>query len=302
MKPTSPYIIHNPVAGTSDPERVKEILNGVLKERGLDYQLYQTGPDDDIADIARQAVAQGYEWIWAAGGDGTVSAAANGLIRSKAVLGIIPLGSGNALARELGIPLDPEAACLTLLDKSQVRRIDAILMEERYFVLWVSAGIGAKTMAKTERSQKRALGRLAYTLNGLRLMLRRAVWPFKIEVDGKTYRIRATEVIAANAGLIGYRALRWGQGIQVDDGKLNLCYVRVSTVREFLDALRGAALQQQDQVSELNCLAAQEEILIDCALRLPVEGDGESIGTTPVRLKLVPGAVSVLTPLDQDSD
>lgn len=298
MNPTSPYIIHNPVAGTSDPERVKEILCRVLKERGLDYKVYQTKAEDSISEIARAAVAEGYQAIWAVGGDGTASAAANGLIGGQANLGIIPTGSGNSLARELGIPLDVEQACLALVNEPRIRRIDAIQVEDSHYLLWVSVGIGSETMARTRRSEKRALGRLAYLITGLRLMISRAIWPFEVIVDGKTIRVRSTEVIAANAGIIGYRTLRWGQQVKVDDGQLNLCYVKVTTVKDLLLALWGAAAQRQDQVPELGCLSAQEEILISCATPLPVEGDGEVIGTTPVRLKLVPEAISILTSAD----
>lgn len=299
-KPASIYIIQNPVAGTSDPQQVQETLSRILSTRDIPYQLYQTKADDNINELARKAAETGYDWVWAVGGDGTVSAVANGLIGTNTLLGIIPTGSGNSLARELGMPLNTERACQVLLDNSRSRRIDTIRVENSYYLLTVSAGVGAKTMAETKRSQKRILGRLAYMINGLRLLLARAIWPFRVEIDGTYHRIRATEIIAANAGIIGYRMLRWGQGIRVDDGQLNLCYVRVSSVQALLRALRGAALEQQNQVLELNCLAAREEIVISCASRLPVQGDGEPIGTTPVRIKVVPGAVSVLTPADQD--
>jgi YegS/Rv2252/BmrU family lipid kinase len=299
MKSSDIYIIHNPVAGTSDPDHVKKTLTGILDDRGISYQLYQTGPDDDIANLTREAVSQGYDWIWAAGGDGTVSAVANGLVGGQAVLGIIPIGSGNSLARELGVPLDVKAACQTLLEDSQPHKIDAIRIKDKYYFLTVSAGVAARTMKTTKRAQKRKLGRLAYLINGLRLMLSRAIWPFKVSVDGKTHRIRATEVIAANAGIIGYRILRWGQDILVDDGVINLCSVRVNSFQDLLTALQGAALDQQDQVEEIHCLSARKEIRIDSASRLPIQGDGDPIGTTPVRLEVVPEAVSVLAPPEQ---
>ena len=296
MKPNRIFILQNPVAGTSNPDQVKNDLTQTLTQREIPFQLYQTAPDDDIKTLTNQAVADGFDWIWAAGGDGTVSAVANGLINKEAVMGVIPIGTGNVLARELGIPLQVRDACRTLLDNSQVKNIDAIQVEDNYYLLTVSAGVGSKTMAETGRSQKRKLGRLAYMINGLRLMLARQVWPFKVAVDGKSYRIRATEIIAANVGIIGYKILRWGKDIQPDDGQVELCYVKVNSAQAFLRALRGAALDQQDQVMELSCLSAQQEILIDSTLKLPVQGDGDPIGTTPVRVMVVPAAISILVP------
>ena len=298
MKPNRIFILQNPVAGTSNPDQVKDVLTQTLTQRDLPFQLYQTAPDDSIKTLASQAVADGFNWIWAAGGDGTVSAVANGLINKEAVMGVIPIGTGNVLARELGIPLQVRDACQTLLDNSQVRKIDAIQVEDNYYLLTVSAGVGSKTMAETGRSQKRNLGRLAYMINGLKLILNRPIWTFRVAVDGKSYRIRATEIIAANAGIIGYKVLRWGKDIQVDDGQVELCYVQVNSAQAFLRALRGAALDQQDQVMELSCLSAQQEILIESNSQLPVQGDGDPIGTTPVYIQVIPKAISMLVPIN----
>ena len=297
MKPAQIYIIQNPVAGTSDPDHVKNTLIEILTEEGIRFQIYQTSPQDDLRELSRQAALKGYRQIWAAGGDGTVSAVANGLIGSQTSLGIIPVGSGNILARELGLPLNVAAACYKLLNETEPCMIDAIRVKDTYYILAVSAGVGAKTMAETNRSQKRRLGQFAYLINGARLLLSRAIWPFKVEIDSQIYRIRATEIIATNAGIIGFEILRWGNNISLDDGLINLCYVRINSVPALLRALRGAALDQQDQVKELSCLDAREEIIISSRHPVPIQGDGEAIGTTPVHLKVVPSAVSVLTPL-----
>ena len=296
MKPNRIFILQNPVAGTSNPDQVKEDLTRILNQRDIPFEPYQTTPEDDIPTLTKQAISDGFDWIWAAGGDGTVSGVANGLINTQAVMGIIPIGTGNSLARELNIPLRAADACRTLLDASQERRIDALQVKEDYYLLAVSVGVGSKTMEETERSQKRALGRLAYMVNGLRLILTRQIWPFQVVVDGKSYRIPATEIIATNVGIIGYKILRWDKDIQPDDGKVDLCYVKVNSAQTLLRALRGAVLDQQDQVVELSCLSAEQEILIDSNSQLPVQGDGDPIGTTPVHIKVIPKAISMLVP------
>lgn len=296
MKPARIYIIQNPVAGTSDPDQVKDTLIEILSEEGIPFHIQQTTPQDDLRELSHKAASQGYQQVWAAGGDGTVSAVANGLIGSQASLGILPIGSGNILARELGLPLNVAAACHELLQKSQPRMIDAIRVEDTHYFLSVSAGVGAKTMAETNRSQKRRLGQFAYMVNGTRLLLSRTIWPFRVIIDGQTHRIRATEIMAANAGMMGFELLRWGKDINLDDGLINLCYLRINSTPALLRALRGAALEQQDQVQELSCLSARKEIVISSRSAVPVQGDGEAIGTTPVHLKVVPGAVSVLAP------
>lgn len=291
----SVFVIHNPVAGTSDPALVRAEIENHLA--GRKYQIYETTGEDNVRDVVKNALRQGFQVIWAAGGDGTVSAAANALARGDIPMGIIPLGSGNILAKELDIPLDLTAACDVLTGMHQTRLLDVLQVKDDCFVLAVSAGIGALMMVETDREQKRQLGHLAYLLNGLRIILSKSLWPFQISIDGQSSVVRASEVIAANAGVLGYKPIRWGEHVRPDDGKVDLCYVRVASMQELLSLISGLVTGQQDHLDELTCNPASRFIEIRSRRRIPVQGDGEPIGYTPVRIEIIPRSLPVIVPL-----
>ncbi len=289
------FVIHNPVAGTSDPDRVRVILSEKLDQRGWKYKIHETTAQENVRDLVEDALQQGFNMVWAAGGDGTVSGVVNGLVNRDIPLGIIPIGTGNALARELEIPLDVATSCDLYLGDHRIRQLDALQVADAFFVLSVSAGISAMTMVETARSQKRRLGRLAYLLNGFRILLTSSLFPFQVIVDGQPGKIRASELIAANAGIIGFRPIRWGAQVRPDDGEIDLCFVKVNSVAGFFNLLGGLVLRRQEQAEEVACQAARATIEIRSRRRIPVQGDGEPIGYTPVEIAVVPGSLMVMS-------
>lgn len=292
------FIVHNPVAGTSDPADLQAEIESHLA--GRNYRIYETTGEENIPDIVKDAVKQGYRMIWAAGGDGTVTAVANGLVGGDVPLGIVPLGSGNIVAKELDIPLDVTAACDLLVGAQRTRMLDVLQVGQNYYVLAISAGISAFMMAQTAREQKRRLGQMAYLLNGVRIILSKALWPFRVSIDGQLSVMRASEVIAANVGAIGYKPIRWGDQVQPDDGKIDLCRVRVDSTSRLLSVLNGLLFGQQDHLEELTCTSASQFIEIESRRRIPVQGDGENIGYTPVRIEIVPRSLPVIVPLSEE--
>jgi YegS/Rv2252/BmrU family lipid kinase len=294
------FVIQNPVAGTSDPVPVRTEIKNHLAVSGRKYQIHVTSEDENVREVVKDALRQGFQMVWVAGGDGTVSAVANTLAMGDIPMGIVPLGSGNILAKELGIPLDLTAACDLLTGAHRIRVLDALRVGEDYYLLAVSAGISAFTMAETARQQKRRLGQLAYLLNGARIILSKSLWPFRVSIDGQPFSIRASEVIAANVGVIGYKPIRWGTQVLPDDGKVDLCYVRVESIASLFTLLSGLLFQRQDRLAELTCHSASGFIEIQSRRKIPVQGDGENIGFTPVRIEVIPNCLPVIVPLGEE--
>jgi diacylglycerol kinase family enzyme len=292
------FIVQNPVAGTSDPVVVRTEIEDHLA--GRKYQIYETMQGDNVREVVKDALRQGYGMIWAAGGDGTVSAVANALAKGDIPMGIVPLGTGNVLARELGIPLELKAACDLLTGPHRTRVLDLLRVGEEYYVLSVSAGISALTMAETAREQKRRLGQLAYLLNAARILLSRSLWPFRISVDGQPYFVRASEVMVANIGLIGYEPLRLGDQVRPDDGRVDLCHARLESIPKLFSLFAGLLSGRQDELEELTCHSASKYIEITSRRRIPVQGDGEHIGFTPLRIEIIPKSLPVIVPLEEE--
>lgn len=293
------YVVLNPVAGVSEPGTVRERIETALQAHGFPFEIYETtgAGDEDIRQLVRDAVRQDFQLFISAGGDGTLSSVIDGLVDSEIPLVIIPTGTWNALARALDIPLQVDEAVDLLFQPHRIQTIDAMQVGEDYFVLSVSAGIGAMTMKDVERKDKRRLGKLADLRKAVSEMLEFRSFQFEVKIDGElTTKFRAAELMVANTSILGLKALRLDTNIRMDDGKLNVCRIYANTVTDYLKL--GLSMLRPDQERSWNvfCMEALQEVEISSRERIPVQGDGELIGQLPVRVKLRPKAIRVVTP------
>ena len=290
------FVVLNPVAGKSDASAIRRALEHRSVRDAWAYEVYETTGEERIADVVREAVDRGFDMFVAAGGDGTVSGVAGGLVRRGIPIGIIPVGTGNALARELGIPVSIESALALLTERHDTAHIDAIRVGDRFFVLNISVGISALTMRDTERQDKRRFGVVAYIWTGIGKLFGVQPHRFTVEVDGQTVQVHASEIAVANSGAMGDPSFRWGPYVRLDDGRLDVCIVRARTAIDYLRVTRAVLLGQQRRSPNIHCLSAGRNISIGSDQPLPVQADGELIGHTPVQMELVPGAVRVIVP------
>jgi len=200
----------------------------ILRAEGCEAEVRETLSRDNAAGQAREAVASGFDTIFACGGDGTAFYVLQGIAGSPAALGILPLGTGNVLARNLGLPRDPEAAF-----RAQRKAIPTeiplgeVICGERGWYFTIAAGIGlhAALMNVAPSGQaKRIWGRAVYYAGGVRLLLRHYVQPFNVElteVSGNIREFRACELLALRVAAID----RWRTG-----GELLSPHLRVAAV------------------------------------------------------------------------
>ncbi len=288
------YAVINPAAGGSDPAAIRQALAGHFAGQGWSYEIYETTGQERVAELVQAAAARGFNFFVAAGGDGTVSAVANGLVGTDLPLGILPMGTGNVLARELAIPLELEAALNLLVADYTARPIDGMLVGHHFFILNVSVGLGAMTMRDTGPQEKRQFGRAAYLWTGLLRFLGFQPRRFQIMTDGLRTSLRASDVTVANAGRLGVGNLHWGPHIQIDDGQLDVCVVNARTMGDYLRLAWNMWREQEAADPATRYLAARDRITITTRRPLPVQGDGEMIGYTPLEIRLVPGALWVV--------
>lgn len=290
------FVILNPVAGKSDASAIRQALEHRFVGDTWAYEVYETTGEERVAEIVRAALDRGFDTFVAAGGDGTVSGVAGGLVRRGIPMGIIPVGTGNALARELGIPVSIEGALSLLTEKHDTAHIDAIQVGDQFFVLNISVGISALTMRDTERQDKRRFGVMAYIWTGIGKLFGVQPHRFTVEVDGQMVQVRASEITIANSGAMGDPSFRWGPHVRLDDGRLDVCIVHARTAVDYLRVTQDVLLGQQQRSSNIRCLSVERSISISADRPLPVQADGELIGHTPVQIQLVPGAVQVIVP------
>ncbi len=139
-----------------------------------------------MKSVVGQVVEAGYQRIVAAGGEGTVSAVADALAGTQVPMGILPVGTGNLLARDLQLPLElSEAAALLADPDATSRSIDAMQVNGRTYISHISLGVYSQIIRQTTPEQKRRFGRIAYIWAALKEISRYPTWRFELEVDGR---------------------------------------------------------------------------------------------------------------------
>ncbi len=167
----------------------------ILLANGVRLDLAETTHPGHASTLARQAAYNGASLVVAAGGDGTIAEVANGLIGQKALLGIIPLGTANVLARELGLPFGPDAIAASLAFRRTRTLWPGLAQrdgENLLFVQMLGVGFDAQVVHQLSLKLKRALGRGAYVLQTLRELTRYPYTPIHLRIDGR-------EVVAGSA-------------------------------------------------------------------------------------------------------
>jgi YegS/Rv2252/BmrU family lipid kinase len=291
-------VVLNPMAGSGTADDVRIALERHFGDR-IELEIYETtgSDDEDVVSVVREALAKGCNLVIAAGGDGTVSDVAEGLVGSNVPMGIIPVGTANVFARELGLPLTLDEACAMLAGQHAISSVDAMKARDKYFVLQIGIGLDSLMIRDTEREAKRRFGRAAYIWTALTRLVGYQPVRFTIVVDGKRLRPRASQVLIANGGVLGIAPFRWGPNICPDDGRIDVCIVSARTALDYLGLIWHTVLGQQRRDRNVRYLAATESILINADQPLPVQADGEIFGETPIRIEVVPDAVSVIVPL-----
>lgn len=295
---THAFVLLNPVAGDSGP-MVRRSLQRHLADAGWSWEYYETTEEDHVADVVRERVDAGgqpIDLVVAVGGDGTMSGVAGGVARSGVPMGIVPVGTGDTLARELGIPVDPRGAMELLTGDHVLREIDAMVVGERFYVLNVSVGISGLMMRDTARVDKRRFGRAAYVWTGLRKLFGYQPHRFTVVVDGKTRVVRASEVAVVNSGALGDPSFRWSPKVALDDGRIDVCIIRAKSVADYVGVAVSVALRRHGEESAIEHVIAEERVVVDADPELPVQADGEFLGKPPVEVTVAPGAVGVVVP------
>lgn len=215
--------IYNPRSGIIHPEQfIRRMITYYFPRNLCCYDFSITEEKGHAHQIAQHAVQEGYDFVVAIGGDGTVNETASGLVNSDASLGIIPNGSGNGLARGLGIPISIRRAA-KIITTGQIRSIDVGQIEGKYF--FVIAGLGLDAMIGKRFDESKMRGPAPYYIAGFREFFRYREPEYEIKFDGQTIRTRALVVAVANTKQYGNNAII-APNARPDDGLLDLAIIQ----------------------------------------------------------------------------
>ncbi len=241
------------------------------------------------------ANANDYDAIFALGGDGTAVEIIGALAPNGPPVGVLPGGTGNLLARALGIPMGVSRAVKTLVQGDESRFDLGRLGDGTRFAIGAGVGIDASMIAGTSREWKRRAGVLAYMVAGASHALRRRRFTARVTVDGATLTRDAAAVLVANFGVLLNGLVTLGDGIRHDDGKLDVCIFDPLSV---IDAIRIARKLLFRDFSADPAMAYMQgrHVKVETDPALPVQADGELTGSTPFVATVEPLAARLLVP------
>jgi YegS/Rv2252/BmrU family lipid kinase len=303
-------VIANPASRRG--RRLAERACNALAGRSVECDLVFTERPGHAAELALRH-APHYDVIFALGGDGTVMEVASALAgwhgpadgnrMSEPRIGVLAGGTGNLLARALGIPLSVRRAIPALLGGEELvivlGRFETHISHRRRFAIAAGVGIDAAMVAETPGWLKRRLGVLAYTIMGtraaLRAVVRRDFFHARVTIDGTVYERDAAAVMIANFGAVLGNRITLGPEIRTDDGLLDGCIFSPRTLR---DAFRIIwRMLRRDFRSDPCVLYRQgKQIRVETLPAMPWQADGELMGTTPFDVVAEPLAVRLLVP------
>ncbi|MBW4651526.1 MAG: YegS/Rv2252/BmrU family lipid kinase [Kaiparowitsia implicata GSE-PSE-MK54-09C] len=291
-------LIVNPTSGPDENSQLLPDLTHALQIQGIYAEVCTTTPDEDGSGLAAAAAKAGASLVIVAGGDGTIEAVAHGLVHSQTALGIIPLGTRNNIAASLDIPTDMAQAVQVVAEGDRTQ-FDMGKANNHYFMEVVGIGLEASLFPHgdevKEGIKSNYLRALRNMFLGIKTFLQFRQHRLVLRFDGrKLRRLRALQVNICNSPRYGVE-FALAPEAKMDDGKLDLIYIEKPSkwdhLRHFFAAMRGNQLLH-------NRLKMYQTAAVEVRSYPPLEvhADGESIGTTPVVVEVIPHAIWICVP------
>jgi len=318
-------LIYNPSSGQVVVKNELDDVIAFLNRCGWSVTLRETGKPLEATELARHAATRGAKMVIAAGGDGTINEVANGLVNTDVALGVLPVGTTNTWALQMGIPtLNPmipgiqAVKLITSLEERIARQLPAsyyrkvlldaarVLVEGhtvaidtgelsgRHFLMWAGMGFDAAIAQSIPLREKRALGSWAYVFPTIESIHKYSGTDVCLNLDGKVVTASTPFIVVSNIQLYG-GMLAIGARACVNDAKLDVCIFKgggfFTFAQHAMNVLTHRHLQDP-KVEYYQC----REIVIESARSLPVHIDGEPFATTPVAIHTVPLSLKVIVP------
>jgi diacylglycerol kinase (ATP) len=289
------FVVLNPVSGIGNIDIFRQKLESHFSQAGWSYSLYQTTGHEIVKDVVRAALKQQtLDMVVACGGDGTICQVAAGLVGTEMPLGAIPLGTWNALARNLNIPILTDEALRLLTGEHTIRRIDALKVNDGIYLGNVGVGFSSSMIESTRRDAKRRFGFFAYIWNLILQLIGLRRIGYHLIIDEKHRKVRAAEVMVVNSTLIGLGELPTKLNIHPDDGKIDVCIMKPRSIFGMLTVAWNILVRGKNRHPEFRYYPAKCSVHIKTKKPLTVQGDGEVIGQTPVEIILIPQALNLI--------
>jgi diacylglycerol kinase (ATP) len=306
-------LIYNPASGHYFNHRgnhIEEVL-AVLRRAGVEADAVATTAPGSATTLVQESIGRGYDTVVACGGDGTVHEVLQTLVGGQTALGVVPLGTANALAADLGLPLSPVKAAQILLTATPVRiPVGRIFFRDRqgaecsrFFTVAAGVGADAHLMSRLDAKLKRRFGYALYAVEGLRVLALHSFPLFQaalVEREGCEPRVEAvSQLLAVRIHDFGGMLHNLAPGAALRNGKLRLVAFKTRNRFDYMRFLAAVLCKRQTFSHRIELLDA---VTVECEAgdgsegRVFAEADGELLGCLPVRMEIVPDALTLLIP------
>ena len=306
-------LIYNPASGQYSARRNEAVQSAlaVFREAGVVAEAYVCGTPEGATARAQEAIRKGADTVIACGGDGTVHAILQSLVGTEVALGVIPLGTANALAANLGLIGPPAKMARRLLDAAPVRiPVGRIHFNDhdgnpasRYFLVAAGVGADALLMARLDAGLKRRFGYALYLLEAARIWVTNPFPLFKATfiVKGSDAPLVAeiSQLLAVRVRSFGGALNKLAPGATLHSEGLHLMAFRTRNRMRYMRFLLAVLFGRHTFSNDIDLL---KTVSVECRARtgspapIFVEADGEVLGTLPVRMEVIPQALTLLIP------
>jgi diacylglycerol kinase (ATP) len=311
-------LLYNPDSGRKGNRRLRalEAALAVLRKAGVTAELVPTHSPEDAGEKAGQAIRSGCDTVFACGGDGTVHNIVQVLAKTSVALGLLPMGTANALAHDLRIPLDPPRAARTALE-GVTRRVALGHVKftdlnggpsSRYFIITAGVGVDAHLFYQLLAGTKRRMGMAAYYYKAWHLWLtyrmRRFVAEY-VETGSETgQRCEVTELMSVRIRNFGGVLQELAPGASLERNDMRVVFCQTGAKLAYLAYVTRGLLRRNWRVrgielahcTRVSCHYGSQLSETERNQRIYVEADGELIGTLPVEMMVVPDALTIVAP------
>jgi YegS/Rv2252/BmrU family lipid kinase len=287
---TDTVVILNPAAGSPESfrnwqERVESIASGC--------PIRVTSHAGEAEALARRAVEEGFARIVAAGGDGTVNQVANGLAGNNAALGLLPMGTVNVFAMELGLPSHSLELCWNIIQGDNVRLVDLPSANGRFFVQLAGVGLDAQVVKETSLSFKRSFGPLSYLISAAQIAARQ---PPKLYIESESGSVGEGSLVLIGNGRLYGGPFPFFKRAVIDDGLFDVVVFKRLGYLEIIKYLQDVIFSSDIRAPEIEYFQTSR-LRITSEQDVPLELDGELAGNCPVDFQIQQKALRVLAPL-----
>lgn len=285
---SSTLIILNPAADSERAQRKQARVQALAH----DCTVCATTYIGEAEVMARRGVAEGFEKIVAAGGDGTINEVVNGLAGTNATLGLLPIGTMNVFATELGLPVHDLELCWDIVQGQTTRSVDLAKANQKFFVQLAGVGLDAQVVKETSSQLKRSFGPLSYVISAFQIAARK---PPRLFIQSEDASIDEGSFVLIGNGRLYGGPFPFFKHASLDDGLLDVIVFKRLGYLEIIKYLQDVVFSSEIRVPEVEYFQTRQ-LHVESDDPVPVELDGELIGNCPVEFSIKERSLRVLAP------